>query len=216
MTVRAWELHDVARYWDRVADRYLELFRHELDGKPFDRRALDAFAARVGRSGRVCDAGCGPCGHVTRYLVDRGLDVVGVDVSSRCIALARAEQPALRFEEMDMAALAFAGGELDGVIAYYAIHYQPAAALPAVLAEFRRVLRPGGQLLLVAKAGAGEGWIEDPMGGRERVFWAGFTSEELTTAAARAGFTLDAVDVRPPQPDEIAAERIYLAASRQA
>jgi hypothetical protein len=33
---------DVVRAWDARADHYLELFRHELDGKPFDREVLDA------------------------------------------------------------------------------------------------------------------------------------------------------------------------------
>ena len=65
-------LRDVESYWDAVADRYLELFRNELLGKPFDRQVLDEFAARVGRGGSVCDAGCGPCGHVTRYLGSDG------------------------------------------------------------------------------------------------------------------------------------------------
>ena len=46
---------DVVRAWDVRADRYLGLFRHELEGKPFDRGALAAFAARMPRGGRVVD-----------------------------------------------------------------------------------------------------------------------------------------------------------------
>jgi ubiquinone/menaquinone biosynthesis C-methylase UbiE len=211
---RTWNLESVTAYWDRVADRYLELFRDELGGKPFDLRALAAFADRVGRGGRVCDVGCGPCGHVTRYLADRGLEMIGVDVSPRCVALARREQPSLTFEQMDMASLVFPDGTMDGVVAYYAIHYQPAAALPAAIEEFFRVLRPGGELLVVAKAGDGEGWIEDPLGGGEPVFWAAFGADELAAAVAGGGFTVDRVEVRQPQADEIAADRIYVAASR--
>ncbi|HET8542116.1 MAG TPA: class I SAM-dependent methyltransferase [Anaeromyxobacter sp.] len=211
---RAWSLQDVAVYWDRVAERYLELFRDELAGKPFDRRALDAFAERIGRGGHACDVGCGPCGHVTRYLADRGLDMIGVDISPRCITLARREQPSLRFDLMDMSSLGFRNGTMDGIVAYYAIHYQPAATLPAAIEEFFRVLRPGGELLLVAKDGEGEGWIEDPLGGGEPIFWTGFTAGGLAAAVAAGGFTVDHVEVRQPQVDEIAAKRIYVAASR--
>lgn len=216
MTTPTWDPRDVARYWNGAADRYLELFRDELAGKPFDRHRLDAFAERVGRGGRVCDAGCGPCGHVTRHLADRGLDLVGIDVSPRCVTLARREQPSLRFEVMEMGALAFPDGSMGGVVAYYATHYQPAATLPSVLAEFRRVLRPGGQLLIVAKEGDGEGWIDDPLGSGARVFWAAHTSRSLAAAVAAARFTVDQVEVRRPQADEIAANRIYVAASRAA
>jgi hypothetical protein len=39
---------DVVRTWDARADRYLEFFRHELEGKPYDRAVLSGFAERVG------------------------------------------------------------------------------------------------------------------------------------------------------------------------
>ncbi len=207
-------LRGVARYWDAVANRYLALYRDELARKPYDREVLDAFAERVGAGGRACDAGCGPCGHVAAHLASRGLEVLGVDLSPRCVALARIEQPALRFEVMDMGALALEDGALDGVIAYYAFHYQPKVTLPAVVREFHRVLRPGGQLLIVAKEGAGEGWIDDPMGGATRVFWAGFTAIELESLAAENGFRIAGSLARDPQPDEIAARRLYVAATK--
>lgn len=92
---------DVIRTWDARADRYLELFRHELASKPFDRAILAGFAERVGAGGRVCDAGCGPCAHVAAFLADQGLSVLGADVSPRCVQLARREQPGLRFEVLD-------------------------------------------------------------------------------------------------------------------
>lgn len=207
-------LRDVASYWDAVADRYLELFRHELAGKPFDRQVLDEFAARVGRGGRACDAGCGPCGHVTAHLAARALDVVGVDLAPRCVELARREHPHLRFEVMDMGALGFADGSLDGLVAYYATHYQPASVLRGVLGEFHRALRPGGHLLVVAKAGEGESWIEDPLGSGRRVFWFACTERELVAAVVAAGFLVERSARRPPLPDEIAAQRIYVTAVR--
>ena len=63
------------QYWDSVADRYLELFRHELQEKPYDRDVIIAFTGMLSAGAPVCDAGCGPCAHVTRLLADAGLDV---------------------------------------------------------------------------------------------------------------------------------------------
>jgi len=214
VTVDPAHLAEVARRWDAAADRYLELFRHELDGKPHDLAALSAFAARVGPGGRVCDAGCGPCGHVARRLGDAGLEVLGVDLSPRCVALARLEQPGLRFEPWDMGALPLPDGALDGLVAFYALHDQPRATLPAVLAEWARAVRPGGQLLLVAKEGVGEGWIEDPLGTGLRAWWTAFSPGELAALARGAGFEEVALHVREPQPDEIAARRISLTGRR--
>ena len=58
----------IIRYWDCVAARYLELFRDEIRDKPFDLALLRKLADSIGKGARVCDVGCGPCAHVTRFL----------------------------------------------------------------------------------------------------------------------------------------------------
>ena len=148
------------------------------------------------------------------HLARRGLDVLGIDLSPRCVALARQEQPALRFEVMDLRALALPAASLDGLVAYYALHDQPKAGLPAAFAEWARVLRPGGQLLVVAKEGAGEGPIPDPLGSGIAVWWTAFTPAELQAPAEAAGFRVQACLTRDPLPGELAARRISLSATR--
>jgi ubiquinone/menaquinone biosynthesis C-methylase UbiE len=203
-----------ARYWDTVASRYLELFHNEFQSKPYDRGVLKTFAAALPPGAKVCDIGCGPCGHVARMLADDGLDVVGIDLSPKCVALARAEQPALRFETMDMSRMSFDDGSLDGLVAYYALHYQPKHSLPPVFRECARVLRPGGKMLLVAKEGCGEGWIDDPMEIAGQVFWSTFSPGELSDLCAGAGFKPVTSTVRDPLPQEIPVRRIYVNAER--
>ncbi|MFI6861080.1 class I SAM-dependent methyltransferase [Streptomyces sp. NPDC050421] len=205
---------DVVRTWNARADRYLRLFRDELDGKPFDREMLRAFAGRVGEGGRVYDAGCGPCGHVTELLAVRGLDVLGIDLSPRCVALARQEKPGCRFAVMDQRDIA--EERLDGLVSYYSLHDQPKRDLATTLTSWAAVLRPGGQLLIVAKEGTGDEVINDPLGGDLRVYWAEFTAYELRTAAGDAGFRVDDCTVREAYDDEIPTRRIHLAATRGA
>ena len=209
---------DVVRAWDARADRYLELFRHELDGKPFDREVLDAFASRMPRGGRVMDAGCGPCGHVTALLAARGLDVLGIDLSPRCVELARREQPGCRFAVLDQRSIdhAATGGPLDGLVSYYSVHDQPKAGLAGTLAAWAAAIRPGGQLLVVAKEGAADGVIDDPLGSGMRVYWAEFTEAELVIAARAAGFRVDDVVARGAYDDEIQTRRLFVSATRLA
>ncbi len=205
----------VVRYWDAVAARYLELFRDELESKPYDRKVLRTFAASLGAGARVCDAGCGPCAHVAKLLADEGLQVEGVDLSPECVRLSCAQQSALRFHVMDMAAMDFAPGTFDGVIAYYALHYQPKTTLDAVIREFARVLCSQGHLLLVVKEGEGEGWIPDPLGVENEVFWCAFRKDELESLVSRNGFQVVDCTVREPLPEEIQVRRIYLTAQRR-
>jgi len=199
-----------ARYWDQVADRYLEKFRDEMATKPADSARLAAFVHKLPPHALVADVGCGPCAHITRQLANLGAHVVGVDLSEHCLELARREQPGLRFEKGSMQALPFVDKSLDGLVCYYVLHYQAKVELAHVLSEFRRVLKPHGHLMLVVKEGSDEGWIDDPMGTSERVYWSSFELAELIEASHNAGLQVVQTHVRPPQADEMAVPRIYL------
>ncbi len=132
--------------YDEVAELYADLFAKELDSKPFERAMLAAFAESAG-AGPVADLGCGP-GRITGHLHSLGLDAFGVDLSPEMIRLARAAHPRLRFELGPMQQLHAADASLAGIVAWYSIIHTPPQLLPEVFAEFGRVLRPGGPLLL--------------------------------------------------------------------
>ncbi|MET7367570.1 class I SAM-dependent methyltransferase [Streptomyces sp. NPDC005566] len=209
---------DVARVWDARADLYLQLFRHEWDSKPYDRTVLAEFAGRVGEGGRVWDVGCGPCGQVTAMLAEYGLDVLGIDLSPRCIELARREKPGCRFEVRDQqdAGPAVKGDLLDGLVSYYSLHDRPKRELPSTLAAWSAAICPGGQLLIVAKEGTRDGAVKDPLGTEHLVYWADFTEAELRRAVGSAAFHVDDITVREAYAGEIRTRRIYLSASRLA
>jgi SAM-dependent methyltransferase len=140
------------RSYDTTADAYAEWIRDELAAKPFDRSVLAVFAELV--RGPVADVGCGT-GRITAHLAGLGVDVSGVDLSPGMLAVARRTHPGLTFTEATMTALPIADGTLGGVVAWYSTIHVPDEDLPAGLAEFRRVLRPGGLLQLAFQAGTG-------------------------------------------------------------
>lgn len=138
-----------AKAYDSVAVRYAEFVRRGLDDLPLDRAVLAAFAdfARTAGAGPVADLGCGP-GYVTAHLHDLGLAAFGIDLSPAMIDIARETYPDLRFEVGSMEALDLADGEVGGIVSWYSIIHTPPQELPAYFSEFRRVLAPGGHLLL--------------------------------------------------------------------
>ena len=138
--------------YDSVADEYTRQVADELAGKPFDQELLERFARDLRGTGTVCDMGCGP-GHVGRYLADRGVDIIGVDLSPGMIAEARRRNPRVPFLAGDMRALPVADAVWIGVVAFYAIVHLTPEELPGAFAEFRRVLRPHGRLLLAFHVG---------------------------------------------------------------
>ncbi|MEU7335264.1 class I SAM-dependent methyltransferase [Streptomyces sp. NPDC007074] len=144
--------HDALRAtreaYDAAASTYARLFGDSLRDSPLDRGILGVFAELVGADGggRVADLGCGP-GYVTAHLDGLGLAAFGVDASPAMIELARQAHPGLRFDVGSMTALDLADGTLDGVLSRWSVIHTPPRELPAVLAEFHRVLAPGGHLL---------------------------------------------------------------------
>ncbi|MEU0587043.1 class I SAM-dependent methyltransferase [Streptomyces sp. NPDC006132] len=141
--------------YDAVAADYARRVKEPAELDPVSRAMLGAFADLVRSRGPVADLGCGP-GKVTAHLAALGVPVFGVDVSPRMIELARAAYPELRFSVGSMTALDIGGGELGGILAYYATHHTPPQWLPTVFSEFHRTLAPGGVLMLAGHVGEEE------------------------------------------------------------
>ncbi|MFI8633297.1 class I SAM-dependent methyltransferase [Microbacterium sp. NPDC077663] len=110
-----------------------------------DRHLIEMWAAAA--SGPLIDAGCGP-GHWTQHLAERGADIRGIDLVPDFIDHARATHPGTRFDVGSIESIDEPDAAIGGILAWFStIHHEPSdIAVP--LAEFARVLRPGGSLLL--------------------------------------------------------------------
>jgi SAM-dependent methyltransferase len=96
----------------------------------------------------VADVGCGN-GLYLAALARRGHRgrIVGVDLSPGMLATARAAAPGVGLTAGDAAALPVADGAADVTLSTHMLYHVPDRA--AAAAEFRRITRPGGQLLVV-------------------------------------------------------------------
>lgn len=137
--------------------------------------ALLAAASR----GRALDAACGTGRHTGR-LVALGHDVVGVDETEAMLAVARERIPDAEFRAGSLTALPLEDEEVDLAVCSLALTHLSDLA-PAV-AELRRVLRPGGLVVvsdvhpaLVALGGQAAYRVDDERAGyvRNRVHWPG-------------------------------------------
>jgi SAM-dependent methyltransferase len=135
--------------YDTDAAGYAEKVDGLLEANPYLRASLALFAelVRDAGGGPVADVGCGP-GYVTRHLNDLGVDAFGIDLSAEMVALARRDFPDLRFEVGTMTDLDLADDSVTGVLAFWSVIHVPDDAVPGVFAQFRRVLRLGGPLLV--------------------------------------------------------------------
>ncbi len=197
------------RAYNLAAQKYHELFHEEMNQKEYDRNLLDRFAEYFDSDALICDAGCGPSGHIGRYLFDKGIPVLGVDLSERCVELARECNPLMRFERCDMGELPFEAETFDGIIAYYSIIDTPKCQVGRFFREFRRVLKPGGRLLIAVKAGTTEAYLTDLLGIETEIYFSLFTKEEIRRYYEEENFRLEFLEQRNPYDFEINSERIF-------
>ncbi|MGW7041861.1 class I SAM-dependent methyltransferase [Streptomyces avermitilis] len=148
MNAEGW-LADTRSSYDTVAVSYADQLREALAGTPYLRAALELFADMIHTAGGgpVADVGCGP-GHVTAHLHELGVDAFGIDLSPVMIDVARRDHPDLRFEVGSMTDLDLADASVTALLAFWSLIHVPDDAIPTVFGHFRRVVRPGGPLLL--------------------------------------------------------------------
>lgn len=100
---------------------------------------------------RVCDLGCGP-GRNLIFLADQGFEVYGVDISETALEMTRQKAAKLGLKvnlmKGDMTSLLFPDLFFDAVICVYVIYHGTLYSIKRTLLEIRRVLRPGGFVLV--------------------------------------------------------------------
>ena len=187
-------LADTRTSYDTVADSYAGFVRDSLAEQPYLRAALALFADLVHAAGGgpVADVGCGP-GHVTAHLHKLGVQAFGVDLSPAMVAIARRAHPGLRFEVGTMTDLRLADASVTALLAFWSLIHIPDEAIPAVFGHFRRVLRPGGPLLLGFHAGDGSRLKTQGYGGHPmQVYVHRRQPDQVTSWLRDAGFTVNA------------------------
>lgn len=188
-------VNTVRAVYEDLAAEYAERSFHELRHKPIDRHLLDVFAAHV--EGVVCDLGCGP-GQVARYLRDQGIQVLGVDLSAAMVAEARRLNPDIPFLEANMYQLPVATESWGGIVAFYSLIHIPRYEIPKVLRELKRVLLPGGLLMVSFHLGQqtirSERWWNRPA----QMDYTHFLLAEMQAYLMKAGFAIEGYLQRPP------------------
>lgn len=135
--------------WQGAAATYQSTFAGAT--RPFIEALLDA--AGVERGTRLLDIACGP-GFVASRGRERGAVAWGLDFSPAMLAVARARDAAVRFDEGDAEGLPYGDGSFDAVVANFGIHHVPRPLF--ALREAHRVLRRGGRVAFSFWAEPGE------------------------------------------------------------
>jgi ubiquinone/menaquinone biosynthesis C-methylase UbiE len=141
--------------YGRIASLYDPLVGRPL--RPIH-RAMAEHLARTAET--VLDLCCGT-GLLAAQALERGLAVTGADLSPHMLAVARAKRPGAKYILADASALPLPDDSFDGASVSFALHEKPLGTARAILAEARRVVRPGGPVLIAdyLPPGPSQSWL---------------------------------------------------------
>jgi 2-polyprenyl-3-methyl-5-hydroxy-6-metoxy-1,4-benzoquinol methylase len=170
--------------YNEIAERYLA----ERTRDSADVRLLNDFIGKLPENASVLDAGCG-AGIPISQILSEHFAVTGVDFSEAQIELARKNVPDADFLCEDMTKLNFPENTFDGITSYYAIIHIPREEHKPLLANFHRMLKPGGIALLCLGA---ENLIDDIdenyLG--TRMYWSHYDTETYLKMLNNCGFAI--------------------------
>jgi SAM-dependent methyltransferase len=148
---------------------------------------------RLPPGSRLLDVGCGS-GDIVKLAGESGLEARGVEFSAEAVRYAR-ETRGLEVREGTLESAALPEGSLDGVSLFHVLEHLPDPV--GTLREVRRVLKPGGLVLIQVPNFAS--WQARLFGARWHAVEAPrhfhhFTPETLTRAVQAAGLEPVAID----------------------
>jgi SAM-dependent methyltransferase len=199
----------VRQIYDDMAADYVVRFGAELQGRDAETNFLDTALADL-PAGPVLDVGCGPA-QVSRYLLARGRQPIGIDIAPATLAEAARLLPRATLIAADLVELPLRRASCAGAVASYSLHHLPAALLGAALSGLRDALRPGGVLVIITHGGSGEEWLDRYDG---RILLSRYSSEDLADRLTACGLTPELISSRPPRAGEFPADKIRIAARR--
>ncbi|GEP89097.1 Methyltransferase domain-containing protein [Chitinophaga terrae (ex Kim and Jung 2007)] len=122
-----------------------------------EKKYLDRLINTTRRNATVLDLGCGTGMPVMDYLLKQGLQVTGVDASSRMLEIARHNLPRADLRLADMRQLSL-NQQFDALIAWHSFFHLPPEDQPSMFLIFKMHLKNKGLLLFTSGKEHGEAW----------------------------------------------------------
>lgn len=168
-----------------------EVYAEERSPSDAEQNALASFLEKLPTGSRVLDAGCGGGKPVLQQLTKESQRAIGLDFSAHQLTKAQSTAPEARLLRGDMTRVPLHDSTIDAVFASHSLIHVPAGEHQAVIDEFARVLRPGGQLLVSEGHGEWQGTNPDWLDAAIEMQWYIAGAEATRVQLENAGFQIE-------------------------
>nr|WP_296073694.1 class I SAM-dependent methyltransferase [uncultured Actinoplanes sp.] len=175
-----------------VFDQLAEQYQGEHSSNPFQAALIERLSGLLPAGASVLDLGCGTGVPTAKILTESGHRVVGVDVSTGMLRLAREQVPAAELKHADFKDLPADFGSFEAVTAFFSLLMLSKADIELVLDKVAGWLKPGGYFAVGMVNFDGDGLPFEFLGVPVTV--SGYLQDDLAAVLEAHGFTVVSIE----------------------
>ncbi|MFX0065814.1 MAG: class I SAM-dependent methyltransferase [Candidatus Hermodarchaeota archaeon] len=165
-----------------------------------EKRFFNKLLELIPKDATVLDLGSGTGVPYDKFLVKNGLEVIGIDISSKHVAMARKNVPHASYIKADFSRFKFEAERYDAIISLYAIFHIPREEHTNLFEKIHRALKEHGIILVTMGTADMELDINDFIG--SKMAWSSYSIEENKSLVEKAGFNILLVEEEHEQKNE--------------
>ena len=158
--------------YNKIAQEYDKEFGNDYSDTPYVDKFLNYLEGK-----KVLDIGCG-VGNLTKYIMDKGFNVEGIDLSKEMLNIAKQKYSDIKFYEMNMKEITLRK-KYDGIMLDYSLFHLTKKEVIEVLPKYYDLLNSNGKILLILQYGQGERIVNEPLKEGLKIFINYYSQDEI-------------------------------------
>lgn len=175
--------------YNKIAQEYDKEFGNDYSDTPYVDKFLNYLEGK-----KVLDIGCG-VGNLTKYIMDKGFKVEGIDLSKEMLNIAKQKYSDIKFYEMNMKEITLRK-KYDGIMLAYSLFHLTKKEVIEVLPKYYDLLNSNGKILLILQYGQGERIVDEPLKEGLKIFINYYSQDEIIEILKNNSFKILYTDLK--------------------